>query len=102
MHIVLKSLLAIGATALTGLAHAQAAMPVIPLTAGMYAIQAEVAATPRLLGVEDETVTLLGEKTLCDRYARAMGRRGIETDWSDGDAAARAGLIAIARLGGLI
>ncbi|GAA0829612.1 MAG: hypothetical protein CL858_06690 [Cupriavidus sp.] len=46
MHIVLKSLLAIGATALTGLAHAQAAMPVIPLTAGMYAIQAEVAATP--------------------------------------------------------
>ena len=43
---VLKSLLAIGATALTGLAHAQAAMPVIPLTAGMYAIQAEVAATP--------------------------------------------------------
>lgn len=65
-------------------------------------IGAEVAATPRLLGVEDETVTLLGEKTLCDRYARAMGRRGIETDWSDGDAAARAGLIAIARLGGLI
>lgn len=46
MHIVLKSLLAIGATALTGLAHAQEAMPVIPLTAGMYAIQAEVAATP--------------------------------------------------------
>lgn len=46
MHIVLKALLAIGATALTGLAHAQAAMPVIPLTAGMYAIQAEVAATP--------------------------------------------------------
>lgn len=46
MHIMLKSLLAIGATALTGLAHAQAAMPVIPLTAGMYAIQAEVAATP--------------------------------------------------------
>lgn len=46
MHIVLKSLLAIGATALTGLAHAQAAMPVIPLTAGMYAIQAEVAVTP--------------------------------------------------------
>ncbi len=32
--------------AFTGAAHAQAALPVVPLTAGMYAIQAEVAATP--------------------------------------------------------
>ncbi|CAJ94134.1 conserved hypothetical protein [Cupriavidus necator H16] len=29
-----------------GIAHAQAALPVVPLTAGMFAIQAEVAATP--------------------------------------------------------
>lgn len=49
MHFVLKSLLAIGtvgAAALTTLAQAQSALPVVPLTAGMYAIQAEVAATP--------------------------------------------------------
>ncbi|WP_042887096.1 DUF192 domain-containing protein [Cupriavidus necator] len=29
-----------------GIAQAQAALPVVPLTAGMYALQAEVAATP--------------------------------------------------------
>jgi len=46
MHPVLKSLIALSATALTSLAHAQAALPVVPLTAGMYAIQAEVAASP--------------------------------------------------------
>ncbi len=49
MHFVLKSLLAIGtvgAAALTTLAQAQSALPVVPLTAGMYAIQAEVAASP--------------------------------------------------------
>lgn len=45
MHPVLKSLLAVGAVALTGLSQAQSALPVIPLTAGMYAIQAEVAAS---------------------------------------------------------
>ena len=46
MHPVFKYLIAVGATALTGLAQAQSALPVIPLTAGMYAIQAEVAGTP--------------------------------------------------------
>ncbi len=38
----LAGLLALSA----GIAHAQAALPVVPLTAGMFAIQAEVAATP--------------------------------------------------------
>lgn len=49
MHHVFKTLLvagAIGASALTGSVRAQSALPVIPLTAGMYAIQAEVAASP--------------------------------------------------------
>jgi 2-dehydro-3-deoxygalactonokinase len=65
-------------------------------------IGAEVAATPRLLGLEGEPVTLLGDKTLCDRYARALGARGVETDIADGDLAVRAGLATIARLGGLL
>lgn len=49
MQFVPKILLAAGAAALTSfasLAQAQSALPVIPLTAGMYAIQAEVAASP--------------------------------------------------------
>lgn len=46
MHPVFKTLIAVGAFALTGLAQAQSALPVIPLTAGMYAIQAELAASP--------------------------------------------------------
>lgn len=45
MHPVFKTLIAVGAAALTSLAQAQSALPVIPLTAGMYAIQAEVAAS---------------------------------------------------------
>jgi len=46
---VFKTLLivgAMGAAALSATEHAQTALPVIPLTAGMYAIQAEVAASP--------------------------------------------------------
>lgn len=64
-------------------------------------IGAEVAATPRLLGLEGEPVVLLGDKALCDRYARALGARGVETDIADGEAAVRAGLATVARLGGL-
>ena len=45
MHPVFKTLMAVSAAALTSLAQAQSALPVIPLTAGMYAIQAEVAAS---------------------------------------------------------
>jgi 2-dehydro-3-deoxygalactonokinase len=65
-------------------------------------IGAEVAATPRLLDLEGEPVMLLGDKGLCDRYARALGSRGVETDYADGEAAVRAGLFEIAKLGGLI
>ncbi|MGO4763366.1 DUF192 domain-containing protein [Cupriavidus sp. 2KB_3] len=49
MQLVPKILLAAAAAALTSfasLAQGQSALPVIPLTAGMYAIQAEVAASP--------------------------------------------------------
>jgi 2-dehydro-3-deoxygalactonokinase len=65
-------------------------------------IGAEVAATPRLLGLEDAPVILLGDKSLCDRYARALGARSVETDIADGDVAVRAGLVTIARLAGLL
>ncbi len=61
-----------------------------------------MAATPRLLGLEREPVLLLGDKALCDRYARALGARGVETDYADGEAAVRRGLFEIAKLGGLI
>ena len=65
-------------------------------------IGAEVAATPRLLGLEGETVTLLGDAPLCDRYARALARRGVQTRCIDGEPGVRKGLFAIAQLGGLI
>jgi 2-dehydro-3-deoxygalactonokinase len=65
-------------------------------------IGAEVAATPRLLGLEGVTVTLLGDAPLCDRYARALARRQVQTRYADGEPAVRTGLIAIAKLGGLI
>ncbi|HXQ14070.1 MAG TPA: 2-dehydro-3-deoxygalactonokinase [Caulobacteraceae bacterium] len=64
-------------------------------------IGAEVAATPRLLGLDGELVVLLGDKPACDRYAMAMNRRGIATSHADGDTAVLAGLVSIARLRGL-
>ena len=65
-------------------------------------IGAEVAATPRLLDLEGETVILLGDAPLCGRYARALARRGVQTRYVDGEPGVRAGLLAIAKLGGLI
>ncbi len=65
-------------------------------------IGAEVAATPGLLGLEGEPVILLGERQACDRYARALARRGTPTTFADGEAAVRAGLAAIAHLRGLL
>ena len=65
-------------------------------------IGAEVAATPRLLGVEGAPVVLLGDKPACDRYATALTRRGVATEQADGEAAVLAGLVAIARLRGLL
>jgi len=63
-------------------------------------VGAEVAATPRLLGLVGERVLLLGDKAACDRYAVALDRRGVALDLADGEAAVLAGLVAIARLRG--
>lgn len=65
-------------------------------------IGAEVAATPRLLGLEGAPVALVGDATLCDRYARALDRRGVTVTRHEGEPAVRAGLFALARMGGLI
>jgi len=65
-------------------------------------IGAEVAATPRLLGLEGDPVRLLGDKPACDRYALALGLRGVAARHADGEAAVLAGLTAIARLRGLL
>lgn len=65
-------------------------------------IGAEVAATPRLLGLEGAPVVLLGDEALCGRYARALARRGVTTTHADGDVAVRAGLFTLAQIGGLI
>jgi 2-dehydro-3-deoxygalactonokinase len=77
-----------------------------PETTGAYLsgllIGAETAATPGLLGLDGEPVVLLGEPPLRDLYARALARRGVVTSLADGEAAALAGLIAIARLRGLL
>ncbi|MCR5879270.1 2-dehydro-3-deoxygalactonokinase [Phenylobacterium sp. J367] len=63
-------------------------------------IGAEVAATPRLLGlVGDEPVTLLGDAALCALYETALTRRGIPHETFDGEAAAVAGLYALHQLG---
>ena len=58
-------------------------------------IGAEVASLPPLLGAQGAAVTLLGDAALCARYARALGRAGVETEIFDGEAAAIAGLWAL-------
>lgn len=59
-------------------------------------VGADVAATPRLLGCSgEEPVALLGDPRLCDLYARALARRGIDVETFDGEAAAVAGLFAL-------
>ena len=72
-----------------------------PYLSGLL-IGAEVAATPRLLGLEREPVVLLGDAAACGRYAQALERRGTATSFADGEAAVVAGLTAIARLRGLL
>jgi 2-dehydro-3-deoxygalactonokinase len=63
-------------------------------------VGADVAATPRLLGlVGDEPVALLGDATLCGLYKRALDRRGAPCETFDGEAAALAGLFALSRIG---
>jgi 2-dehydro-3-deoxygalactonokinase len=70
-----------------------------PYLSGLL-IGAEVAATPRLLGLEREPVVLLGDAAACARYARALGRRGTATRFADGEVAVLGGLTELARLGG--
>jgi 2-dehydro-3-deoxygalactonokinase len=62
-------------------------------------IGAELASTRALLGVEAEApVALLGDVRLCSWYARALEQRGAPCEIFDGEAAARAGLLALRRL----
>jgi len=72
-----------------------------PASTGSYLsgllIGAEVAATPRVLGLEGEPVVLLADEPLRGLYARALARRGVATTYADAEPAALAGLIAIAR-----
>ncbi len=65
-------------------------------------IGSEVAATPRLLGLEGLPVTLLGAPALCARYAIALARRGLDAEIFNGDEAVKVGLLALARMGGLM
>jgi 2-dehydro-3-deoxygalactonokinase len=63
-------------------------------------IGAEVAATPKLLGVRGgEPVALLGDAALCAHYRRALERRGVATEFFDGEDAALAGLFGLSRMG---
>ena len=65
-------------------------------------IGAEVAATPRLLGLEGEPVILLGGPALCTRYSIALGRRKVQFALADGEEAVKSGLLAIAKMRGLL
>jgi 2-dehydro-3-deoxygalactonokinase len=59
-------------------------------------IGAEVAATPRLLGVErDIPICLVGEPALCRWYETALKARGRRVTVHDGDQASLAGLVAL-------
>lgn len=65
-------------------------------------IGAEVAATPRLLGLADAPVQLVGDAGLCERYERALKRRGAAVIRHEGEPAVRTGLMALAKMGGLL
>ena len=77
-----------------------------PATTGSFVsgllIGADVAASPRLLGMEGQPVTLLGDPNLCALYAVALARRGTPCEAADGDRAVQGGLAALAKLGGLL
>lgn len=65
-------------------------------------IGAEVAATPRLLDVEGQSVVLIADEPLRGLYRRALLRRGVEVTIAEAEAAVLAGLVAIARGRGLL
>lgn len=58
-------------------------------------IGADVAAAPKILGVEGEAVAVLGEPHLCRQYGLALQNAGIDHSVHDGDKAALAGLFAL-------
>jgi len=60
-------------------------------------IGAEVASVPQLLGVPAKRVVLLGDAALCGRYRQALLRNGAQVEVFDGQAAAIAGLFALAQ-----
>ncbi len=59
-------------------------------------IGSEVASVPQLLGSKLTNVVLLGEAALCARYSQALLRNGVGVEAADGEAAALAGLFALA------
>jgi 2-dehydro-3-deoxygalactonokinase len=65
-------------------------------------IGAEVAATPRLLDIEGDLVTVVGERAARDRYIAALDRRGIPNGWVEGGYCVRSGLFMLARSRGFI
>lgn len=63
-------------------------------------IGADVAASPGLVGIgPSEPIVLLGDEQLCALYARALARRGVQSERFDGEAAAVAGLLALHAMG---
>ena len=73
-----------------------------PATAADYLsgllIGAEIASTPRLLGMEPGApVQLIGDLQLCRWYRLALGHRGVEADICDGEDAVLSGLLALHR-----
>ena len=58
-------------------------------------IGAEVASVPQLLGEPPQSVALLGDAILCDRYHRALASAGVAVEVFDGETAAIAGLFAL-------
>jgi 2-dehydro-3-deoxygalactonokinase len=65
-------------------------------------IGAETGSTPRLLGLEGEPVVLLADDPLRALYRRALVRRGVNVTLADAEPAVLAGLIAIARVRGML
>jgi 2-dehydro-3-deoxygalactonokinase len=64
-------------------------------------IGSEVAATPRLLDLDESApIALVGDRTLCGLYETALTRRGHAVSRHDGDEAALAGLTALHRRAG--
>lgn len=62
-------------------------------------IGAETAALPDIMDRKRAPVVLLGDRSLCGLYSRALGTRGVASETFDGEEAAVAGLLALHRMG---